>query len=203
MEPDTPVPSNDTSASGPRQDAVQFEFVHNDARNRTQIRRVAMRAAWVERREKKRQVSQRDIGTGRRLAPAPITSIASSKSGLAGEGGRSKDGATQNDVVNKLPSRPRKGILAPSLDGSEDGDQNLRKNRNTPEDDDIISPNVARLTEVSLSNSHTWNNQGGASGNSQALMFLSTSIGSNFLDGMSSLPFRLEPNDLEIVHHCE
>jgi len=163
-----------------------------------------MRAAWVERREKKRQVSQRDIGTGsRRLAPAPITSITSSKLGVAGEGGRSKDGATQNGVVNKLPSRPRKGILAPSLDGSEDGDQNLRKNRNTPEDDDIISPNVSRLTELSLSNSHTWNNQGGASGNSQALTFLSTSVGSNFLDGMSSLPFRLEPNDLEIVHHCE
>jgi hypothetical protein len=195
------VPSNDTSASGARQDAVQFEFVHNDARNRTQIRRVAMRAAWVERREKKRQVSQRDIGTGsRRLAPAPI---ASSHLGVAGEGGRSKDRATQNGVVNKLPSRPHKGILAPSLDSCEDGNQNLRKNRNTPEDDDIISPNVSRLTESSLSNSHTWNNQGGASRNSQALTILSTSVGSNFLDGLSSLPFRLEPNDVEIVHHCE
>lgn len=199
------MPSNDASASGARQDAVQFEFVHNDARNRTQIRRVAMRAAWVERREKKRQVSQRDIGTGsRRLAPAPI---ASSQLRVAGEGGRSKHGATQNGVVNKLPSRPRKGILAPSLDGSEDGNRNLRKNRNTPEDDDIISPNVSRPTDVSFSKSHTWKNQGGESGNLQdlthALTVLSTGIGSNFLDGLSSLPFRPEPNDLEIVHHCE
>jgi hypothetical protein len=201
MEPDTQVPSNDTSASGARQDAVQFEFVHNDARNRTQIRRVAMRAAWVERRQKKRQGLQRDIGTGtKRLAPAPI---ASSQLGVAGARGRPKDGATQNGVVNKLPSRPRKGILAPSLDGSEDGNQNLRKNRNTPEDDDIISPNVSRLTDVSLNNSHAWNNHGGASGNSQALAVLSTSIGSSFLDGLTSLPFRPEPNDLEIVHHCE
>jgi hypothetical protein len=195
------VPSNGTSASGPRQDAVQFEFVHNDARNRTQIRRVAMRAAWVERREKKRQASQRDIGTGtRRLVPAPI---APSQLGGAGEGGRSKDGATKNGVANRLPSRPRQGLLAPSLDGSEDGNQNLRKNRNTPEDDDIISPNVSRLTDVSLNNSHNWNSHGGASGNSQALTILSTSIGSSFLDGLSSLPFRPEPNDLEIVHHCE
>lgn len=198
MEPDTPVPSNDTSASAPRQDAVQFEFVHNDARNRTQVRRVAMKAAWVERREKKRQVSQRDIGKGsRRLAPAPITSIASSKLGAAGEGGRS------NSVVNKLPSRPRKCILAPSLDGSEDGDQSPRRNGNIPEADDILSPDISQLTELSRSNSHTWNNQGGASGNSQVITFLSTGVGSNFLDGMSSLPYRLEPNDLEIVHHCE
>jgi hypothetical protein len=201
MEPDRPVPSNDTSASEAREDAVQFEFVHNDARNRTQIRRVAMRAAWVERREKKRQGSQRDIGTGtRRLAPAPI---ASSQLRVAGERGRSKDGATQNGVVNKLPSRPRKGILASSLGGSEDGNQNPRKNRNTPEDDDIKSPNVSRLIDVSLNNSHTRNNHGGASGNSQTLTVLSTSIGSSFLDGLTSLPFRPEPNDLEIVHHCE
>lgn len=182
-----PMSADEATPSPPKEGPSNFEFVRNDDQRLQQVRSHAMRVSWRGRKSTQANVNKGPSGA-RLLAPR-----LSAERGF----GNSEEvhASTSSASSQTTPSTHSPSRLWVGDPVQEDEVEELDERY----DKIVLRPFDLKTSGAQLEYQYSPK----YSGVVIQQPVLASSVGSGFLDGLSSVPYEIEAHDTEIIHHCK